>query len=218
MKILVYDCEIIKAIIPDYKNEAPIEGIEYCKGWDDHENMGISVIGTYNNWNKEQIAFVDTDFYDQGMDYGIIEDLNGNIKSLRQFQRLLDECDVLVGFNNQHFDDKLIKANGFTIPDRVVNYDILVEIWRAVGIQPPFVFPTHAGYSLKQTCEANGLPPKTGDGGNAAIQWQRGEYQKVIDYCLNDIKITTELFRTIINNDGWIANPKNKIKLRGITK
>lgn len=41
-------------------------------------------------------------------------------------------------------------------------------------IEPPFVYPTHAGYSLKQTCEANGLPPKTGDGGNAAIQFERG--------------------------------------------
>ena len=137
---------------------------------------------------------------------------------LRQFQKMLDYCDVLVGFNNQHFDDNLIKANGFTIPDKVVNYDILVEMWRAVGIQPPFVFPTHAGYSLKQTCEANGLPPKTGDGANAAIMWQRGQYAEVIDYCLNDIKITTELFRAIVENDGWINNPKTKIKLRGITE
>jgi len=211
MKILIYDCEIIKAIMPDYKNEQPIEGIEYCKGWDDHENMGISVIGTYNNWTKEQVAFVNH--------ANIPDNLQQNTwVSLQYFQQLLDECDVLVGFNNQHFDDNLIKANGFIIPDRVVNYDILVEMWRAVGIEPPFVYPTHAGYSLKQTCEANGLPPKTGDGGNAAIQWQRGEYQKVIDYCLNDIKITTDLFRKIVNNDGWIINPKNKIKLRGITK
>lgn len=213
MKILIYDCEIIKAVPIDYKNEAPIEGIEYCKGWDDHENMGISVIGTYNNWNKEQIAFVNNSAMPQ-CSYELV----GTIRPIREFQQLLDECDVLVGFNNQHFDDNLIKANGFTIPDKVVNYDILVEMWRAVGIKPPFVFPTHAGYSLKQTCEANGLPPKTGDGGNAAIMWQRGKYQEVIDYCLNDITITTELFRKIMNNDGWIINPKNKIKLRGIAE
>ena len=45
MKILIYDCEIIKAVPIDYKNEAPIEGIEYCKGWDDHKNMGIRLLG-----------------------------------------------------------------------------------------------------------------------------------------------------------------------------
>lgn len=210
MKILIYDCEIIKAVPIDYKNEAPIEGIEYCKGWDDHENMGISVIGTYSNLDKATRVFVNEYDFDKAMYPGSYP--------LKQFQKMLNMCDVLVGFNNQHFDDNLIKANGFTIPDKVVNYDILVEMWRAVGIKPPFVFPTHAGYSLKQTCEVNKLNTKTGDGGNAAIMWQRGKYQEVIDYCLNDIKITTELFRAIVENDGWINNPKTKIKLRGITE
>ena len=209
MKILVYDCEIIKAVMPDYANQAKIEGIEYCEGWHDHSNMGISVIGTYNNWTKESIAYVNFDDI-------LPMDKEPSWRPLSEFQELLNQADVLVGFNNQSFDDNLIKANGFTIPENILNYDILVEIWKAVGIEPPFVYPTHAGYSLKQTCEANGLPPKTGDGANAAVQWQRGEHKKVIDYCLNDIKITTELLRKIMSNDGWLINPKNKIKLRTI--
>lgn len=207
MKILVYDCEIIKAVMPDYANQAKIVGIEYCDGWHDHSNMGISVIGTYNNWTKESIAYVNFDDI-------LPMDKESSWRPLNEFQELLNQADVLVGFNNQSFDDNLIKANGFTIPENILNYDILVEIWKAVGIEPPFVYPTHAGYSLKQTCEANGLPPKTGDGANAAVQWQRGEHKKVIDYCLNDIKITTELLRKIMSNDGWLVNPKNKIKLR----
>ena len=207
MKILIYDCEIIKAVMPDYANQAKIEGIEYCEGWHDHSNMGISVIGTYNNWTKESIAYVNFDDI-------LPMDKEPSWRPLSEFQELLNQADVLVGFNNQSFDDNLIKANGFTIPENILNYDILVEIWKAVGIEPPFVYPTHAGYSLKQTCEANGLPPKTGDGANAAVQWQRGEHKKVIDYCLNDIKITTELLRKIMSNDGWLVNPKNKIKLR----
>lgn len=207
MKILIYDCETIKAVMPDYANQAKIEGIEYCEGWHDHSNMGISVIGTYNNWTKESIAYVNFDDI-------LPMDKEPSWRPLSEFQELLNQADVLVGFNNQSFDDNLIKANGFTIPENILNYDILVEIWKAVGIEPPFVYPTHAGYSLKQTCEANGLPPKTGDGANAAVQWQRGEHKKVIDYCLNDIKITTELLRKIMSNDGWLVNPKNKIKLR----
>lgn len=210
MKILIYDCEIIKAIPVDYKLEQPIEGIEYCKGWDDVENMGISVIGTYNNWAKEKIAFINDPYFDKAMYHGSYP--------LEQFQELLDEADVLVGFNNQNFDDKLIKANGFVIPDKVVNYDILKEIWRAVGLGPEFTYPYHAGFSLAQACKVNGLKPKTGTGANAAILWQRGKYEEVIDYCLNDIEITTELFRKIVNNNGWINNPKTQIKLRGITE
>ena len=210
MKILIYDCEIIKAIPVDYKLEQPIEGIEYCKGWDDVENMGISVIGTYNSWAKEKIAFINDHYFDKARYHGSYP--------LEQFQKLLDEADVLVGFNNQNFDDKLIKANGFVIPDKVVNYDILQEIWRAVGLGPEFTYPYHAGFSLAQACKVNGLKPKTGTGANAAILWQRGKYEEVIDYCLNDIEITTELFRKIVNNNGWINNPKTQIKLRGITE
>lgn len=210
MKILVYDCEIIKAIQIDFKNEAKIEGIEYCNGWDDFDNMGISVIGTYNNWNKELIAFVEEN--EKTLDW--IADRSCRVRPIVHFQDMIDEADVIVGFNNQHFDDNLIKANGFNIPEDKVNYDILVEMWRAMGLEPPFIYPTHAGYSLKKTCEVNGLPPKTGDGGNAAIDWQRGKYQKVIDYCLNDVKITTDLFRKIMNNDGWMTNPRTNIKLR----
>ena len=208
MKILIYDCEIIKAIIPDYSNEKPLEGIEYCESWDDFDSMGISVIGTYNNWNKEEVAFVAVTKETSEL---IIEN---NYRPMSEFQVMLDEADVIVGFNNQHFDDNLIKANGFVIHDKVVNYDILVEMWKAAGIEPPFIYPTHAGYSLKQTCKVNGLSPKTDDGGNAAIDWQRGKYKEVIDYCLNDVKITTELFRKIMHNGGWIENPKTKLKLR----
>jgi hypothetical protein len=210
MKILVYDCEIIKAIQADYKNEEKIEGIEYCNGWDDFENMGISVIGTYNNWDKESIAFVIDEVYNVINLPGFI------IKPMKDFQLYLNITDVLVGFNNKRFDDELIIANGFTIPENIVNYDILQEIWRAVGLGDTFVYPTHAGFSLDQCCKVNGLDRKTGNGGNAAIMWQRGQYKEVIDYCLNDIKITTDLFRKIVNNDGWIENPKTKIKVRTI--
>ena len=54
---------------------------------------------------------------------------------------------------------------------------------------------------------------KTGTGANAAILWQRGKYQEVIDYCLNDVKLTLDLLKNIQANDGWINNPKTKIKL-----
>ena len=43
MRALIYDIEIIKAI--PSKNGERITGIEYCEGWKDHANMGISVIG-----------------------------------------------------------------------------------------------------------------------------------------------------------------------------
>lgn len=187
-KILIYDCEIIKAI-PDEK-KMPLVNIEYCGGWDDLPNMGISVIGVnFINPDTEQ------DEYFHHSDF------------LTEFQRVLDVTDVLVGFNNQHFDDNLIKANGFNIPESIVNYDLLAEIWEGAGLGRVFIYPTHAGFSLEAICKANGIGEKSGSGANAAVLWQRGKYQEVIDYCMNDIKLTRALF-DLIQANGEIVDPR----------
>lgn len=44
--MLIYDVEIKKAI--PFKNAPRIEGIDYCGGWNDYVNMGISVVGVYD--------------------------------------------------------------------------------------------------------------------------------------------------------------------------
>ena len=40
--MLIYDIEIVKAILK--RGETSQEGIEYCGGFDDHVNAGVSVI------------------------------------------------------------------------------------------------------------------------------------------------------------------------------
>lgn len=203
MNILIYDCEIIKAVPVDYRNTEPLEGIEYCEGWKDFDNMGISVIGAYLSWEKEFIAFTDEPNVKR----------TSKVLPLSYFQEALNEADIIVGFNHISFDNNLIKANGFEIPNEAKHYDILVEMWAAVGLGPEFIFPHHAGFSLDQTCKVNGIGEKTGTGANAAVLWQRGQYQEVIDYCLHDVRLTLDLLRNIQENDGWIMNPKTKIKL-----
>jgi len=192
MKILIYDCEIIKAIRDPKKVD--LAHIEYCNGWDDYENMGISVIG---------VNIIDTN---DGFDFVTNHNATLN-KDLRTFQIGLNGTEVLVGFNNQSFDDKLLKANGFTIPYNVVNYDLLAEIWEGAGLGRTFVYPTHAGFGLDAICKANGLGEKSGDGANAAVLWQKGKHQEVIDYCENDIKLTRKLF-DLIQETGEIKDPR----------
>ena len=192
MKILIYDCEIIKAIRDPKKVD--LAHIEYCNGWDDYENMGISVIG---------VNIIDTN---DGFD--LVTNHNATLTSdLSTFQYGLNGADVLVGFNNQSFDDKLLKANGLIIPEKVVNYDLLAEIWEGAGLGRTFIYPTHAGFGLDAICKANGLGEKSGDGANAAVLWQKGKHQEVIDYCENDIKLTRKLF-DLIQETGEIKDPR----------
>ena len=213
MRSMIYDCEIIKGILPEYSNMLPIAGIEYCDGWDDHANMGISVIGTYNSWDKEYVAYVEDKVFNSLISTGIVSELKFKVRALSDFQKDLGATDILVGFNNQHFDDKLIEANGFKIPELKLNYDILAEAWQSLGMAREFVYPSHAGYSLARFCEVNGLKHKSGSGEQAPINWQKGKYLEVINYCMNDIEITRQLFNTIMGNKGWILNPKEKTKL-----
>ena len=76
--MLVYDLEIVKAI-PD-KSGACKDGIEYCEGWQDHKNMGISVIGAYDYLEQKYRVFCKDNF--------------------AEFQKLVDKSNCLVGFNN----------------------------------------------------------------------------------------------------------------------
>lgn len=189
MNALIYDCEIVKAV--PSKKEAVIPGIEYCEGWNDHAGMGISVICAYDYVERRFRVFTK-------------ENWSG-------FADLLERSDVLVGFNNIGFDNKLIRANGVT-PNgsewERKSYDILAEMWEASGLSRTFQYPTHAGFSLDNTAMLNLREGKTGNGGAMApVEWQRGNVGMVIDYCLQDIRLTKGLFDRIISNGG-LRSPK----------
>lgn len=187
--MLVYDCEIIKAI-PNGK-ERPVDGIEYCKGWRDFEGMGISCICAYDYYTGRYRVFLEDNF--------------------QEFRDLIDLHKTVVGFNSIAFDNRLCKANGIEIPSEK-NYDILVEIWKSEGLSEEFQYPTHIGYGLDAVCEATIGIKKTGNGALAPILWQKGEYGRVIDYCMNDVHMTKVLLDHIAYN-GWINSPKEHDKM-----
>lgn len=187
MKALIYDIEIIKAI-PD-KKKPRLDGIAYASGWEDHANMGVSCIGVYDYVTDRYRVF--------------LED------NLSDFADLLRERDTYVSFNGIGFDNKVLAhhmAASLLPPEKC--YDILREMWIADGLAPEFNYPSHIGYSLDSTCYVNFGLSKSGDGGLAPIDWQNKEYGKVIDYCLNDIKLTKRCFDRAYHGGG-LRSPKD---------
>lgn len=171
MKELFYDCEIIKCI-PSY-NQTNDPHYEYCDGWHDFKNMGISVIGVYAAWLDTYLAIF------------------GN--NLDLFTTLLHETDRIIGFNSISFDDNLLKANGVQI---TTDYDLLYEVRIAAGMPGHYVKGvTRTGYSLGALAETNLYTGKTGSGELAPMLWQDGRRQEVIDYCMNDVKLLVELYQ-----------------------
>ncbi len=189
MNYLVYDLEIVKAI-PDRKNPNQ-RGIEYCTGWSDHTNMGISAVCAFDAYEDRFRVFCED--------------------NLNEFQQLLELRYPLVTFNGIGFDDKVLSANGIIVPVGK-SIDLLREIWKAAGLGPEYQYPTHAEYSLDAICKANGLQSKTGNGAKAPIDWQQGKMGSVIDYCLNDVMITRNLYRLIVNH-GFLIDLKTNEEL-----
>jgi hypothetical protein len=195
--IFVYDIEIIKAI-PE-KDGTSINGIEYCDGWQDHVNMGVSVIGGYDFAEDRYRVFTKDNW--------------------QEFVELIYKTPIVAGFNSIPFDNAVLKACGIIDIWEEKSYDLLREVWKAVGLEPVFEYPSHAGYGLDAIAKANGLTGKTGNGALAPIDWQRGSIGTVIDYCLQDVAITTKLIKMVINSNElidpktgkriWVNSPYN---------
>ena len=184
--MIILDVEIKKAILG--RNETPIEGIEYCGGWRDFAGMGISCVCTYDIVTHLSRVFLEEDLIE------LAKYLQGKRTA---------------GFNTRRFDLPLLEANGvqpcWLEPDS--HYDILEEIWLALGLNPDKFNPrTHGGWGLDAVCQATLGIKKTGHGALAPVWWQQGKRGKVIDYCLNDVWMEGSLLLHIINNSGLVTN------------
>ena len=170
--LLIYDTEIVAAIPP--RKGGMLDGIRYCGGWRDFAGMGISTLCAFDEAEGRYRVFCQD--------------------NLSEFAALAKERTV-VSFNGLAFDDKLCQANGIDVH---TDYDILVEVWAAVGLGPEFDVRTHGGYGLDALLKANDLPAKSGHGESAPIMWQQGKRGAVIDYCLNDVHLTRRLLDCVI--------------------
>lgn len=175
--MLIYDIEIANPI--PSKDQPPIEGITYAKGWDFPGTMGLACIGVYD---------YTTDCYRVFGEY-----------ELDEFQKLIDAHDRLVGYNNLRFDNAVLRASDIKISDSSC-YDILAQIYSALGTY-------QKGCSLDAVVKAN-FPnqSKSGDGALAPVKWQQGYHCAVIDYCLHDVRLTKMLVDKILRY-GYIKNP-----------
>lgn len=198
MKVVIYDCEIKKAILG--RKDDVLPNIEYCNGWRDFQGMGISVATAYDYHADQYRIFCDD--------------------NMPEFKILADSSDLIVGYNSNQFDDNLMAFNHVPI-DIAKTYDILQEIWEACGcgkVEPPhkpFIPRTHGGYTLDAVCEVNLGLKKSGHGALAPVDWQRGKIGTTIDYGLRDTWLTKKVFDLIIDT-GTLIDPKSgkKIHLR----
>jgi hypothetical protein len=153
--------------------------------------MGVSVICAYEFETQRSRVFCQDNFSD--------------------FAMLCDIHDVLVGFNSIPFDNQVLRKSGIVDIDDSKCYDLLREIWIASGLGITFEYPSHAGFSLDAVAIANQVGQKSGNGATAPVDWQLGNIGTVIDYCLQDVALTTKLI-SLVRLDSLLC-PKTGSKL-----
>ncbi len=100
-------------------------------------------------------------------------------EKLDQIARLLDDADEIHFFNGTSFD--LIVLSRYYDITKVAQWsrklkDLLLTIKKKKGFY----------ISLDTLCRLNGFKTKTMQASDAPLIWESGDYNKLLDYCLND--------------------------------
>lgn len=117
-------------------------------------------------------------------------------EDLHKFWPLIEQADVIVTFNGDHFDIPLLNKY---YPGNLLHkksLDLLKEVKKSLG------FRVGLGVIAQGTLNA----AKSGHGLEAIEWWKKGEIDKIIKYCLDDVKITKDV------HDYAIKNKKLKYK------
>lgn len=181
--MLIYDIEIANAIPP--RDGAREDGITYAQGWHDHKGMGIAVLGCFDYVRECSRVFCQD--------------------NLSEFAALIAKHDVVIGFNNLRFDNRILAAHDIPISDTKC-YDLFIEIQRSLGLDFNDPGQRRSGYSLQAVAYANFRLSKSGTGADAPALWQRGNIGSVIDYCLFDVYLTKRLIDRVIRS-GALVDP-----------
>jgi|688.fasta_scaffold981017_1 DEAD/DEAH box helicase domain-containing protein len=111
-------------------------------------------------------------------------------ETLKDLWPIFEKADLLIGYNSDHFDIPLLNKYYSGDLSKIQSLDLLKEIKNSLGRR----------IKLDSVAEATLGKNKSGHGLEATVWWKNGEYQKVIDYCIDDVKITKEVYEYALKN------------------
>ena len=145
-------------------------------GSNEPADLDISVICIHDSETNEYISFLEKDF--------------------KKLWPIIERADMLITFNGNHFDIPLLGKYYPGDLTKIKSLDLLSEIKNVLGRR----------IKLDTVAEATLSSKKGGNGMDAITWWKNGEVDKIIKYCIEDVKITKSLYDYAIKN--------NKLKYR----
>lgn len=135
--------------------------------------MELSVVGFHDT---------DTDRYDAL-----------TVEELPELWPILEKADMIVGFNSNHFDIPILNRYYAGDLSAIRSVDLLEEVRNSLGKR----------IKLDAIAKATLGKKKSGSGMDAVRWWEEGEIEKVKKYCIDDVKITKEIYEFALK-EGYV--------------
>lgn len=139
-------------------------------GSSDPADLSISLVGIYD---------YSTDKYDSFLE-----------SELSRLWPIIEKADMLIGYNSDHFDIPLLNKYYPGDLSKIKSLDLLKEIKNSFGRR----------VKLDSVALGTFNKGKIGHGLEAITWWKNGEIDKIRKYCLEDVKITKELYEYAFKN------------------
>jgi DEAD/DEAH box helicase domain-containing protein len=133
-------------------------------GSNDPTSLDISVVGVHDSETGEYTAYLEKDF--------------------AKMWPLFETADAIVSFNGDHFDIPILNKYYHGTLSNIKSIDLMLAVQKVLGRR----------IKLDTLAEATLGKKKSGNGLDAVAWWRNGEIEKVMKYCLDDVRVTRELF------------------------
>jgi DEAD/DEAH box helicase domain-containing protein len=126
-------------------------------------------------------------------------------EELKNLWPLIEKTDMIITFNGDHFDIPLLNKYYSGDLSKIKSLDLMKEIKKSLGRR----------IGLGAIAQATLGKGKGGSGLEAITWWKNGEVEKVKKYCLEDVKVTKELYEFALKNKkvmySQTGQPRSKI-------
>ncbi len=112
------------------------------------------------------------------------------IDELNKLWPVIEQADVLVGYNSDHFDIPLLNKYYPGDLTKMKSIDIMASIRESLGKR----------LKLDSVAQATIGAKKSGNGLMAIKWWREGDIASIKKYCKQDVKVTKELFEYALAN------------------
>jgi DEAD/DEAH box helicase domain-containing protein len=130
----------------------------------DFSNLEISIVGVHDSETDTYSSYLKEEF--------------------PKLWPLLESADMLIGYNSDHFDIPILNRYYSGDLTKIKSLDLMKEIKDVLGRR----------LRLDSVAEATLGKGKLAHGLDAVKWWAEGKIDKIREYCLDDVRITKELY------------------------